>query len=194
MRDYPCKDGSVFGVAPFVMLFFRTVDIGTNVRYTLSLGRPDSNAEGASPVPGESEFEFDCDGGWTLRLAVVGTRTFDAVDVLTTYLDRRCADQPGLTIVSGGAPGADRLAAEYAERKGVPLVLFRADWAAHGRRAGAIRNRRIVDNADALVAFWDELSPGTKISLEMAVDKGIPATVVSGAGFEYEYGARSRQG
>lgn len=123
-----------------------------------------------------------------MRLAVVGTRTFDREDLLTAYLDRQRKLHSEVTIVSGGARGADRLAAAYARRHGLPLVQYRPDWAAHGRRAGAIRNRRIVDAADGLVAFWDGESPGTRISLEMAVDKGIPATVVSPDGVEYAYG------
>lgn len=127
----------------------------------------------------------------SMRLAVVGTRTYDRFDILSAYLDRARSLYKELVIVSGGAAGADRLAAEYARRHGLELIQFRADWAAHGRRAGALRNRQIVESADALVAFWDESSPGTRISLEMAVAKGIPATVVAFDGREYVYGASS---
>lgn len=122
-----------------------------------------------------------------MRLAVVGTRTFERMELVDGYLDRLRAEHPGLVIISGGARGADRLAADYARRHGIELVLFHADWAAHGRRAGALRNRQIVDSADALVAFWDERSPGTRISLDMAFRKGIPATVVTLDGDEYSY-------
>ena len=122
-----------------------------------------------------------------MRLAVVGTRTFERVDLVDAHLDRWRSQHSPLIIVSGGARGADRLAAAYAKRHCLELLQFRADWAQHGRRAGAIRNRQIVDNADALVAFWDEQSPGTKITLEMAIGKGIPSTVVTPDGIEYAY-------
>lgn len=122
-----------------------------------------------------------------MKLAVVGTRTFERAELVSAYLDRCRREQPDLVIVSGGARGADRLAAEYARRHHLDLVLFHADWQAHGRRAGALRNKQIVDAAEALVAFWDERSPGTKISLEMAVRKGIPATIVNAEGVEYVY-------
>jgi hypothetical protein len=122
-----------------------------------------------------------------MRLAVVGTRTFAGEDVLTSYLDRYRARHGELVIISGGARGADRMAADYARRHGLELVVFRPDWVANGRRAGALRNRRIVDAADALVAFWDEASLGTRISLDMAVAKRIPATVVTPDGVEYTY-------
>jgi hypothetical protein len=122
-----------------------------------------------------------------VKLAVVGTRTFDREDILTAYLDRRRVAEASLMIISGGAPGADRLAAAYARRHCLPLLQFRADWATHGRRAGPIRNRQIVDGADELVAFWDEASPGTRISLDLAVQKRIPATVITFDGREYTY-------
>jgi len=126
-----------------------------------------------------------------MRLAVVGTRTFERVDLVDAHLDRWRSQHSPLIIVSGGARGADRLAASYAKRHCLELLQFRADWAQHGRRAGAIRNRQIVDNADALVAFWDELSPGTRITLEMAARGGVPAMVVTVDGREYVYPARS---
>jgi len=122
-----------------------------------------------------------------MRLAVVGTRTFERVDLVDAHLDRWRSQHSLLIIVSGGARGADRLAASYAKRHCLELLQFRADWAQHGRRAGAIRNRQIVDNADALVAFWDEVSPGTRITLDMAISKGIPSTVVTPGGVEYEF-------
>jgi hypothetical protein len=122
-----------------------------------------------------------------MRLAVVGTRTFERVDLVEAHLDRWRSEHSPLIIVSGGAPGADRLAAAYALRHHLELIQFRADWAQHGRRAGAIRNRQIVDAAEALVAFWDGQSPGTKITLDMAIRRGIPATVVTPDGVEYAF-------
>ncbi len=127
-----------------------------------------------------------------MRLAVVGTRTFHRADLVAAYLERVRVDHPDLSIVSGDAPGADWLAAGFARRRGLALTQFRADWRTHGRRAGPIRNRLIVAESDALVAFWDESSPGTRSSLEMALAKGIPATVVTPDGREYDYALRLR--
>lgn len=122
-----------------------------------------------------------------MNLAVVGSRTFDQDAIVRGYLDRIRSRFPDVVIVSGGAAGADRLAAAYARQNDLKLIQFSADWAAHGRRAGPIRNRRIVAAADALVAFWDESSPGTRSSLEMAREKGISAIVITLDGREYEF-------
>ena len=62
----------------------------------------------------------------------------------------------GLTsIVQGGADGADRLAAEWCWDHGLPVGTFNADWKAHGKAAGPIRNQRMLDEAkpDFVIAF-----------------------------------------
>ncbi|WP_245576775.1 SLOG family protein [Kaistia adipata] len=58
-------------------------------------------------------------------------------------------------VISGMATGADTLAAEWAERFGFPLRKFPADWKAHGRAAGPIRNQRMIDEGrpDLVIAF-----------------------------------------
>jgi len=51
----------------------------------------------------------------------------------------------------------------------------------------AERNQRLIDQADALVAFWDGASQGTRRTVERALDSGLevhvyvaPAGVTSG--------------
>lgn len=52
---------------------------------------------------------------------------------------------------------------------GLPYKEFPADWEAHGKRAGFIRNQQIVNYADRVVAFWDGESKGTKSTIDMAL-------------------------
>jgi predicted Rossmann-fold nucleotide-binding protein len=60
----------------------------------------------------------------------------------------------GTTIVHGAAPGADSLAAEEAALRGLDVEAHPADWAAHGRAAGPIRNQRMLDaGAELVIAF-----------------------------------------
>ena len=53
-------------------------------------------------------------------------------------------------IVSGGARGADQLGEELAHFYMIPLKRFPADWDAHGKAAGPIRNRQMAEYADGL--------------------------------------------
>ena len=65
-------------------------------------------------------------------------------------------------VISGGCSGVDRGGEIWAERKGIPVKTFKAQWTMHGRRAGPIRNRVMADYADAVVLF-----PGGKGTASM---------------------------
>jgi YspA, cpYpsA-related SLOG family len=66
-----------------------------------------------------------------------------------------------IEIVSGTAPGVDRLGEQYAQAAGIPVKRIPAQWDVHGRRAGHIRNALMAEYADAAVLVWDGSSPGT---------------------------------
>ena len=74
-------------------------------------------------------------------------------------------------LLSGGARGVDRLAEDWAERHSIEVVRYMPDWKQYGRGAGIIRNRGMVDNADALFAIWDGHSRGTNQIIQYARKK-----------------------
>lgn len=96
-----------------------------------------------------------------MKLAVVGSRDFLDYGWMEQCLLRAFDMGDVEAVISGGARGADSLAARFAREHGLPLIVFHADWERHGRRAGPIRNSEIVRNADVLAAFWDGASRGT---------------------------------
>ena len=71
---------------------------------------------------------------------------------------------PGDTIIHGGAPGADTLAAGVAKEMGIEQKGYPADWRKHGKAAGPIRNQLMLDDGkpDIVVAF-----PGGKGTADM---------------------------
>ena len=73
-----------------------------------------------------------------------------------------------VVIVSGHASGADSLGERFAQEHGLQIELHPADWAKHGRAAGPIRNKEMAESADALIAFWDGQSRGTKNMIDQA--------------------------
>lgn len=58
-------------------------------------------------------------------------------------------------IAHGGATGADDLAASWAKGAGVSTTEFPANWEEHGRAAGPIRNRKMLEwmQPDIVLAF-----------------------------------------
>lgn len=81
-------------------------------------------------------------------------------------------------IVGGRAKGADTMGEAYAAKYWHPFTPFPADWKTHGRSAGFIRNKQMADYADALIAFWDGKSRGTKHMIDTALSSGLSPIVI----------------
>ena len=81
---------------------------------------------------------------------------------------------PGDKVISGDAPGADTLAVRWAlsQSEHVGLLRMPADWDRYGVSAGPIRNQAMSLKGDALIAFWDGRSKGTKHMIEAMTRKG----------------------
>jgi hypothetical protein len=110
-------------------------------------------------------------------LAVIGSRSFNYQDRVWEYLDKVLEKTENLSLVSGACPqGADALAESWAKRRGVPILLYPADWS-KGKGAGFARNQKIVKAADVVVCFWDGTSKGTVDSIERAWRLGIKVMV-----------------
>jgi hypothetical protein len=67
----------------------------------------------------------------------------------------------GITLIHGGASGADAIANEWAVVNWIPIEDYPADWKAYGRAGGPIRNQRMIDEGkpDLVLAFPG--GPGT---------------------------------
>lgn len=88
-----------------------------------------------------------------------------------------------LTIVSGGAKGADTLAMDAAEMLGIPKKRRKEIPVPSGnapfRDRALGRNTKIVENADMVIALFGpgRRSPGTSDTVRKALTKGIPVHV-----------------
>lgn len=109
------------------------------------------------------------------RVLVCGGRDFRHRHIVFDELDRHSADWgPFKVVIQGGASGADWLAREWAEERGLEVVTFAADWQKHGPAAGPIRNQQMIDEGkpDIVVAFpggrgtHDMMSRSTKAKLQ----------------------------
>lgn len=108
-----------------------------------------------------------------MKLAIIGSRSIKELN-LSNYLP--C----GVTeIVSGGAIGPDRIAAEYARNNGIILVEFLPQYTRYGKGATHKRNRQIAEYADEAIAFWDGISTGTMRTVELFKALGKKATVIT---------------
>lgn len=113
------------------------------------------------------------------RVIVAGCRDFTDYNFLESKLDNILANiDDEICIVSGKAKGADELGERYAVKRNYQIVEYPALWDLHGKAAGPIRNEKMAQNADALVAFWDGKSRGTKNMIETAQKYGLKIRVL----------------
>jgi hypothetical protein len=94
----------------------------------------------------------------------------------------RDLDVRPLTIIQGGARGADTLAKVAAIYDGHEHYEFPADWATYGKKAGHLRNQQMLDqNPDLVIAFHPDtgITPGTRDMVTRAQTKGTPVKIVT---------------
>lgn len=90
------------------------------------------------------------------RVLVCGGRDYADTDRVFAVLDVVRQHVGPLTIIQGGAGGADRSARRWAQQhRGTVLVTENADWRQYGRAAGPLRNAKMIaeHRPDVVLAF-----------------------------------------
>lgn len=112
------------------------------------------------------------------RIIIAGGRDFNDYGLLVKTMNHLLSNiKDDITVVCGKARGADTLGERYAKECGFSVQYFPADWEKHGKVAGYIRNTEMAENADALVAFWDGQSRGTRHMIALAKMQGLKVRV-----------------
>ena len=115
-----------------------------------------------------------------MKIIIAGSRNFTDYKKLSEICDNILQDQTDVEIVSGAYyKGADLLGEQYAAEKGFRLTKFPADWKSFGRAAGPKRNEQMAKYADALIAFWDGKSKGTKHMIEKAKKENLIVKIIN---------------
>lgn len=115
------------------------------------------------------------------RILVTGSRDWTDAAVISNALHAAFTmhNREPMTVVHGGARGADQLAGavvrEWAGRYPLSEEVYLPDWDTHGRKAGFLRNRIMVrTGADLCLAFIKNESRGATMCAELAEAAGIP--------------------
>ena len=117
-----------------------------------------------------------------MKVIIAGSRDYDDYEQFEETLYRNhCHPDSGSfffsEVVSGGARGADRLGELFAVERDMPCTTFTPAWGRLGKRAGYVRNEEMASYADALIAFWDGESRGTKHMIDIALREGLDVHV-----------------
>jgi hypothetical protein len=117
-----------------------------------------------------------------LKVIVAGGRDFTDYDKLSAVIfdyAESVGEDVAVSIVSGMARGADKLAHTFARNEGVQVHEFPADWDTYGKRAGFVRNDQMSVFADALIAFHDGSSRGTANMIQTMRRLGKPVLIIN---------------
>lgn len=87
------------------------------------------------------------------KVIVAGSRSITNSELVMKRMGGILPQDKPFEIVSGGAKGIDTIAREYAKLNDIPYTEFPADWNAHGKAAGPIRNKQMAQYADVLLVF-----------------------------------------
>lgn len=115
------------------------------------------------------------------RVIIAGGRNFSNYRLLKDKCFKILSNKivtDNVVIISGGARGADMLGERFAKELGLQLLLFPAEWDKYGKSAGYKRNLTMSENADALIAFWDGKSRGTRHMIDIMVEADKPYRVI----------------
>ena len=112
-------------------------------------------------------------------IAITGGKQVADADAVWSTLDRTKAKHADMVLLHGGGPGVEKIAASWAEARGVDQLVCRPDWNAHGKAAPFRRNDELLNLLPkGVIAF-----PGSGITGNL-IDKakllGIPVMTVSG--------------
>lgn len=108
-----------------------------------------------------------------MRLLVCGGRDFSDEKALREWMNEAVGANRDVTIIHGGARGADRLAGEIAAKAGVKVLVFPAKWDEHGRRAGPVRNQQMLDEGKPDLVLAAPGGAGTADMIRRAKAAGI---------------------
>lgn len=115
-----------------------------------------------------------------MKVIVCGGRDYQGYKRVIRCLNQ-LHEKHGITlIIEGGANGADAHAGIWADNAGIPRCTFHANWNAHGRKAGPIRNKHMLEfmRPDCVVAFPG--GAGTADMVRQAEAEGVKVWSVAG--------------
>lgn len=120
-----------------------------------------------------------------MKVAIVGSRGFSSYELLEEAIKESGFEIT--EVVCGEAPGADTIGRLWAEDHSIPVASFPADWknidvpgaviksnsyGFYNAIAGKMRNIEMAVYCDAVIACWDQKSPGTRHMIEQSGIRG----------------------
>jgi len=111
-----------------------------------------------------------------MRVLVCGGRDYQNRDAVFDALNELARQHGWLTIIEGGAKGADSLAREWARLRYHGLVTVPANWQLYGTSAGPIRNEEMLKSGEPDLVLAFPGGRGTADMIHRAEAAGVPVS------------------
>jgi hypothetical protein len=110
-----------------------------------------------------------------MKVIIAGSRELNvSLDTMQQIIEKHAINDI-TEVVSGGARGIDHCGEEYAKALGIWLTIMHPAWKLHSPRYAAyVRNIKMAQYADKLLAIWDGKSKGTRHMIEQMKELGKP--------------------
>ena len=108
-----------------------------------------------------------------MKVLVCGGRDYDEWPKLKEKLDELHETFKFTEVIHGAAQGADRLAGVWSRWNNIKESPYPADWKKDGKRAGYVRNARMLKEGkpELIIAFKG--GKGTQMMIKLAEDSGV---------------------
>lgn len=117
-----------------------------------------------------------------MRVLVCGGRKYADDAAVHRELEALLAKDGWITIIEGGATGADKIAHDWAITNFHKVITVRADWKTHGLAAGPIRNARMLKDYKPQLVLAFPGGKGTANMVSQARAAGVEAKIIGAGG------------
>jgi hypothetical protein len=113
------------------------------------------------------------------RILVCGGRNYADAAKVNATLDniveniQLTASNQSVRLIHGAARGADSLAAAWASSRGLAATAYPAKWDIHGRSAGFVRNKQMLDEGQPHLVVAFPGGAGTAMMIRIARSAGV---------------------
>lgn len=115
-------------------------------------------------------------------VGIVGYREFNDYELFCTKVHQFEQQYGKITkIISGGCRGTDKLAKIYSQTHNIELKEYcvsKEDWNSLGKKAGPLRNQKIVNDSEIVIAFLSQNSKGTVDTITRTKKANKPLVII----------------
>lgn len=105
-----------------------------------------------------------------MKLAIIGSRDIKERALVENIISQVYVKSKNKIdeIITGGAKGVDKIAEDFAKKRGIKCTIILPNYKRYQRSAPIIRNNQILQECNGVLVIWDGKSKGTEYTINKA--------------------------